>query len=327
MVTLHRPTGALSLDYAGALSPDIAAGFCEMQDLDPARDAEPLLASGSIYVDHDFHGVANLQRKPFYSEFLNRHGIGHYALLPAGSGGDYINTLSVQRELGRQTFTPQERLLMQAVQPHLRNALNLRQQLAQQQTEALITQSALNALTFPLLVCSAQGLIVTQNDAASQWLSMRGSPPFNTPAYLPASVRNLLGRACGHQVETATAGALVLPDTSVLVVLPFAPALGVHVRDALALVAVQGPQWRVPAPGSLLRTLFGLTPAEIRLVHHLIQNDEPLPAVAEQLQLSLNTLRTQLRAVFQKTHTRRQSDLLRLMNQIGLLQQAPDQQK
>lgn len=50
-----------------------------------------------------------------------------------------------------------------------------------------------------------------------------------------------------------------------------------------------------------------------------MRHDEPLPAVAEQLRLSLNTVRTQLRAIFQKTHTRRQSDLIRLVGQLALL--------
>ena len=87
----------------------------------------------------------------------------------------------------------------------------------------------------------------------------------------------------------------------------------------MALLAIQGPRWGNVVPEEMLRALFGLTPAEIRLVQHLMQCDEPLPIVAEQMHLSLNTLRTQLKAIFQKTHTRRQSGLLRLMRQLGLL--------
>ncbi|WP_159917829.1 hypothetical protein [Pantoea sp. 18069] len=319
LVTLHRPTGLLSLDHAGTLLPDLEAGFPAMQDVDPARAAEPLLAAGHIYVDHDYHGAANLQRMPFYREFLIPHGIGNYALLPAGSGTEYLHTLSVQREAGRKSFTLQERMLMRTMQPHLRHALNLRQQLRQQRTESLLLKSTLDALTFPLIVCSAQGRVVTSNAAGQKWLLAPGCPLPAQPAQLSSRLHRLLEQACGLGTETARAGALMLPDAGVLVTLPFTPAAGVHWRDALALVAIQGPQWRPAVPGTLLRALFGLTPAEIRLVHHLLQYDDPLPAVAEQLQLSLNTLRTQLRAVFQKTHTRRQSDLLRLMRQLGLL--------
>jgi len=319
LVSLHRPTNQLTIDYAGALIPDLEAGFIAMQEVDPARAAVPLLAAGKIYVDHDFHGASSLQRMPFYRDFLAPLGIGHYALLPVAGDTEYLPVMSIQREAGRRTFTPRELQLMQAVQPHLRNALSLRQQLRHQRAESLILKSTLDSLSFPLLACSPQGRVVTGNTAGQRWLRTPGCPLSDNAIPVPATLRRLLEQACGRDTAEPTSGSLMLADDDILVTLPLCAHGGVHWHDALALVAIQGPRWRKPPPGTLLRAMFGLTPAEIRLVHHLMRHDEPLPAVAEQLRLSLNTVRTQLRAIFQKTHTRRQSDLIRLVGQLALL--------
>jgi len=167
LVSLHRPSDQLTIEYAGAMIPDLAAGFAAMQDVDPGRAAVPLLAAGKIYIDHDFHGHAGLLRMPFYRDFLHPAGIGHYALIPVGTEADELPALSVQREVGRRSFTSRERQLMQAVQPHLRNALALRKQLQHQRAESLVLKSTLDALNFPLLVCSPRGRVVIGNAAAA----------------------------------------------------------------------------------------------------------------------------------------------------------------
>ncbi len=316
IVSHHQATGRLSITDQEALPAGITDGFIEMNEIDPARAAVPLLASGRVYVDHDFHGAANLRRMPFYRDFLNSYGVEHYALLPAGADAESLHVLSVLRETGRSAFGAHERSLMHAVQPHLRHALNLRRQLGQRQERVLLLENALDALSFPLVACSAKGAIAIANTAGRQWLEQADCPLGKTSPSL--RLRGLLARACGHGVETPGAGSLMLPGGDVLVVLPFAPQTEAG-SGALALLAVQGERWRPLAPGAMLRTLFGLTPAEIRLVHHMALHDEPLTTVSERWGLSPNTLRTQLQAVFQKTHTRRQSDLLRLVGQLGLL--------
>lgn len=321
IITHHQPTDHLSITDEGTLLAGLSDGFVKMNEVDPARAAVPLLAAGRVYIDHDFHGAANLQRMPFYRDFLNLYGIGHYALLPAGGDGQFMHVLSVVRETGRHTFDAHERSLMHTVQPHLRHALNLRHQLGHWQQRARLLEDALDTLSFPLVACSAKGAVAMANTAGRQWLAQADCPLGK--ASMPLRLRGLLAQACGYGVEAPGAGSLMLPGGDVLVVLPFAPEADAG-SGALALLAVQGERWRPLAPGAMLRALFGLTPAEIRLVHHMALHDEPLTTVSERWGLSPNTLRTQLQAVFQKTHTRRQSDLLRLVGQLGLVKPKGD---
>jgi DNA-binding CsgD family transcriptional regulator len=64
-----------------------------------------------------------------------------------------------------------------------------------------------------------------------------------------------------------------------------------------------------------LRQAFGLTPAEARLAAELAAGKTPDEA-SEGRQISLATIRSQLRSVFQKTDTRRQAQLVQLVTRL-----------
>lgn len=65
-------------------------------------------------------------------------------------------------------------------------------------------------------------------------------------------------------------------------------------------------------PEALLRDLFGLTRSEARLAARLAQGDALFQA-AERLNLTYGTVRAQLAAIFRKTETNRQGELVRLI--------------
>jgi len=72
-----------------------------------------------------------------------------------------------------------------------------------------------------------------------------------------------------------------------------------------------------PNPATLKR-LFGLTFAECRLAFHLAQGRTP-KEVATLLGVSRATVGSQLGAVFSKTHTKRQAELVALLGRIAVL--------
>lgn len=67
--------------------------------------------------------------------------------------------------------------------------------------------------------------------------------------------------------------------------------------------------------GSIGRN-FGLTPAELRLAERL-RDGQTLKETAEDLDLSINTVRNQLRAIFDKMGLKRQSELIRALTELG----------
>jgi DNA-binding CsgD family transcriptional regulator len=65
-------------------------------------------------------------------------------------------------------------------------------------------------------------------------------------------------------------------------------------------------------PEAALRDLFGLSPSEARLAVRLARGDA-LAGAAEDLGLTYATVRAQLVAIFRKTHTNRQGELVHLL--------------
>lgn len=83
---------------------------------------------------------------------------------------------------------------------------------------------------------------------------------------------------------------------------------------AMAFLAREGQP--AQSPDRPLRSLYQLTPAEAALVLHLIDGGS-VESFAAGRRVSLSTAKTQLRIVFEKTGTRRQSDLMRLVMSIA----------
>lgn len=83
------------------------------------------------------------------------------------------------------------------------------------------------------------------------------------------------------------------------------PALGIA-------MLVQDPDASPPVCEKTLAQLYQLTDAEARLVKALV-NGQRLEEAAEAFGVTRNTVRTQLAKILQKTHTSRQTDLVRLV--------------
>ena len=73
-----------------------------------------------------------------------------------------------------------------------------------------------------------------------------------------------------------------------------------------------------PASIDLYSQTFRLTPAEARLAVHLASGAS-LTETADEFGVTHNTVRAQLRAIFDKTETHRQSDLVRLLQRSSSL--------
>jgi len=81
-----------------------------------------------------------------------------------------------------------------------------------------------------------------------------------------------------------------------------------------------GERLRLPAPSEpMLRRLFGLTPAEARLAQALSRGDG-LAEIAQALAIKMPTARSQLAAIFGKTQTNRQPQLVALLVRLAHLE-------
>ncbi|HEX5142295.1 MAG TPA: helix-turn-helix transcriptional regulator [Mycobacterium sp.] len=94
--------------------------------------------------------------------------------------------------------------------------------------------------------------------------------------------------------------------------------LPIHGRGAptAALVVIVDPEDDPSPPEALLGSLYGLTRTEARIALGVLRGAEPRQ-IAEEMSVSLTTIRTHLQHVFHKTDTHRQADLVRLLLRLG----------
>ncbi len=100
---------------------------------------------------------------------------------------------------------------------------------------------------------------------------------------------------------------------------------------AAALVLIVDPERAAHLPPEDLQKLYELTPAEAEVAIRVIKA-HGLQNVADELHVTLSTVRVHLQRVFEKTGTRRQAELVRMLielattNMLDRLEGSPDSQ-
>lgn len=90
---------------------------------------------------------------------------------------------------------------------------------------------------------------------------------------------------------------------------------GSHPSGRALLVVVDTDETRHP-PKPLLQNLFGMTWTETEVAVRVV-NGDGLKPISEEMHLSLATVKTHLQHVFDKTHTHRQAELVRLLLSVA----------
>jgi len=85
-------------------------------------------------------------------------------------------------------------------------------------------------------------------------------------------------------------------------------------RESMAIALIHDPLIATAPNDALLRTYFGLTPAEAHVTQALCAG-RTLPSAASELAISVNTARTHLRSVFQKVGVHSQAALVQRVTQ------------
>ncbi|MGQ0444224.1 MAG: helix-turn-helix transcriptional regulator, partial [Beijerinckiaceae bacterium] len=139
-----------------------------------------------------------------------------------------------------------------------------------------------------------------------------------------AAARALLNEAIDHlktspRLGPLPAGPIVVQRQDKLPVIVrmwrFGGASPLPARDVRALLTLNALGPKPGPPAALLARAFCLTPAEAKLACVIARGVSPYIA-ARELNISKETARNQLKAVFAKTGTHRQSELVALLLQV-----------
>jgi DNA-binding CsgD family transcriptional regulator/PAS domain-containing protein len=214
---------------------------------------------------------------------------------------------------------------LQRLVPHLLQVVRLNRQLAGLETRAVSAETALDALGTARIVVNAASQVVYMNAAAERIIAADdGAKVVRSvlDAVVPGEgklLRQLMTSALQvtRNVAASPGGVMRISRQSgcapyeVMVTPVSGTTLGLGFEGPLAAVFVRDPEARLVTPTDRLQHLYALTGAEARLMRALLGGDT-LDTIAEHNGVSRETLRSQLKAVFLKTGTSSQIELLRL---------------
>jgi DNA-binding CsgD family transcriptional regulator len=224
----------------------------------------------------------------------------------------------------------QEQDLLRSVVPHLRRAVELSHRLNMSELGRKSLDLTVQRLgTGVILVDAGRRVLFTDQEAesilSSGGLAVRHDQ-LRAPPSLDAELGEAIRRATGNgRTSIGRSGALFTVERPAGR-LPLSVAIGpVDERDGslaligpLAMVLVTDPERGRHPSQEGLRALFDLTQAEAKLVVALCSG-ETLGSYAKATGTSLNTAKTHLKRVFDKTGETRQADLVRrVSNDVAL---------
>jgi DNA-binding CsgD family transcriptional regulator len=137
--------------------------------------------------------------------------------------------------------------------------------------------------------------------------------------------RNLLKEAIDQLANPSRPNPLalepvIIPRTDKLPVIlriwPFGGPAQPPAQEVLALLTLNASGPRPGPPATILAKTFCLTPLEAKLAC-IIARGAPPDIAARELKISRETARNQLKSVFAKTDTHRQSELVALLMQVS----------
>jgi DNA-binding CsgD family transcriptional regulator len=185
--------------------------------------------------------------------------------------------------------------------------------------------AALNAMRLPAIALDRHGFVVDAN-AASEVIFDDNIRIKNRRLFVrdPDS-RTLLKEAIDQlarpPIPNALAGEpVVVPRMDKLPVIvriwPFEGPSHPPAQEVRALLTLNALGPRPGPPAAILAKAFRLTPSEAKLAC-IIASGAPPNIAARELKISRETARNQLKSVFAKTDTHRQSELVALLLQVG----------
>jgi DNA-binding NarL/FixJ family response regulator len=337
-------TGEADLLYCADIPPDAVAEYrahYRSVDLWTNRAAAAMVRDGPgvrprVWTSGHMVPDAEFLCSEFYVDFGRRFGLRYVVgtVLPLGAAGQM--PIGLHRPEGAAPFAETDGQLLECLLPHLQRALQLRHHLAAASSSALPSLAALDALSVGVLVVNDELRVLVANTAAEAMAAagsalkllraVRSTTAGQTVVAathhtdhlaLTALVRaTALGGSCGGAIRLRDSGS----NTALaLLVAPLPRRLcdassgraGRIAGQALILLRDLKVSPVLP-PSEILRTLFSLTQAEAEVARALLGGTTKQD-VAAMRGLQVSTVRTQVRAILDKTGATNLRDLERLL--------------
>jgi DNA-binding CsgD family transcriptional regulator len=308
--------------FAVGIDPIIPENYLKYyHGVDPLWQSTSSAPAGTVQTDTMVIPRRELVRTEFFNDFLLPQGVEGLlnAVVLVEDGRQSIVTLH-----GDQQFDESHVALYKLLAPHLQRAVQINIKLASAELNQIASVATLNHLEQGILFVDLNANVKFANKAAENFFASRdlrlnkgrlhASSAAET-ATLHAVIAKcaetgiqhrrsdfvLLGREAGRSPLSL----LIAPLPIEIPVSPIAP-------QPMAVIFVNDPDRNNKPAAIQLREKFAMTPAEAGFAVEILKGDG-IQAAADRLSISRATARTHLSRIFDKTGTRRQAELVRVL--------------
>lgn len=286
-----------------------------------AAPCDRIFPTGSVRYSHVAVPEAEFEKTEFYADwfrpqdYLYSYGI---KVPLQGMKPAYMTTLRSRRY---GPYDERDGMVLTTLLPHLQRALRLYIQFSMLQSGLAAT---LDHLPYGLALLNSKGQCILVNKLAQAILDRRdGLRLVKSQLIADSFLESPRLRAMIKHATSLGLSSVAFPDGALLIsrrngsplqviVSPFVTGLVNVPSQVVATVIIRDPDTKGRAPVEVLQSLYGLTKAEAMLAALLVEGRD-LTEAAATLQVTKETVRSQLKQVFQKTGTQRQAELVRLL--------------
>jgi DNA-binding CsgD family transcriptional regulator len=295
--------------------------------------SEPILATGAVVVGDDFVPTRELHDSVYWREYLKFIDVDHVAGICGFRDEDDIALLSFLRSRRCSGYDQAERAWMQRIAPHWVNVCRIRKQLGTLHETVVCLEAALDRVILAVFFVDARSQVCRSNHAAERLvggagvLGMRDGKLIARNPFDNQRLQRALEAARADLSHTNSAPGVstrIMLHDAVGVPSAFASIHPLSVRagnsgaGASAQTAVFVRSLFADSPEMLTEALgetFGLTPSEARLANALYLSND-LSEAAHAVGIGINTARSRLKLVFDKTGAHGQAALVKLLREL-----------
>jgi DNA-binding CsgD family transcriptional regulator len=292
------------------------------------------LAVGSVVNTADVFPIEEYRKHPFYQEYWEAFGVREMLAAKIAEDDRYTVMLGMGRTHELPQYTAADIRLLERYVGHLAVAYRIVRHLGAVQATAQAGLAIIEASARPLILLGPNRQIITSNSLARKLLKAR-SVFYEKKGILYCRTTDGTEELCRGLDELGFDGqTIAAPGAQRRVALRIEGARPGRERMLCSLWAMQPATTMSafgPTPVALLTvapatskhfadpifvgSMFDLTPAEAKLAVALVEGGN-LRGIASVQRLSLETVRAQLKAIFVKTETHRQSELVALLLRV-----------
>lgn len=293
--------------------------FAYYHSIDILRAGALHFLDGNIGTETTLASTSHPHYRQIYQDFYERWDMGRTLGTTVVKNDSYGVILAVYRTSRMSPFSTDELRHCSLLLPHIGRAVRIRHRLAELSGSAQVTNEAIECLTMGVMFIDRRGRVVSMNRsardivAANDGLTLNDGQPSAAYAYGRLALRKLIDRATRPELLDRLGASLFLqrPSRKRPLSVFVTPVTGSEAlaTGSAAIIFVSDPASSIGDGADRLRRAYGLSPAETGVAISLCEG-KSVKQISDALQVSQNTVRTQLKSILAKTNVHRQAELV-----------------